>query len=276
MQPNAPQHQKWDPAFALGFFERAVGFTASPSEAAPLALIVWPETAVPWNLRDAAPAFQQIQAASGGVPVVTGILRREEMRFFNSLVVLGKSGPTDLYDKHHLVPFGEYIPGGALLAKIGIRGLAAADGDGYSSGPGARLLDLGDLGPALPLICYEAIFPQDVAAAPERPDWLLQITNDAWFGDYAGPQQHFAQARIRAVEQGLPLVRAANTGISAMIDAKGRVTGQLALGKAGFIDRPLPPAGAETLYARTGDWPVFILVLASLAGLALLSVRNSD
>jgi apolipoprotein N-acyltransferase len=133
------------------------------------------------------------------------------------------------------------------------------------------LLDLGALGTVLPLICYEAIFPQDVNAAPARPDWMLQVTNDAWFGRLAGPFQHLAQARMRAIEQGLPMVRVANTGVSAMIDARGRVTGSLALDTAGRLDRPLPPALPRTIYSRTGDVPVFAALIA--AALLLLGVR---
>ena len=147
-----------------------------------------------------------------------------------------------IYDKHHLVPFGEYIPFGSVLGNFGLRGLAAEDGDGFSAGPGPALLDLGKAGRALALICYEAIFPQDVNRAPTRPDFLLQTTNDAWFGTFSGPYQHLAQARMRAIEQGLPMVRAANTGVSAIIDARGKVTRHLALDTAGFIDAPLPAA----------------------------------
>ena len=103
------------------------------------------------------------------------------------------------YDKHHLVPFGEYIPFGQVTRAIGLQSFAARDGYGYSPGPGPLVLDLGAPGRILPLICYEAIFPQDVAGAPARPDWLLQVTNDAWFGTFAGPQQHLAQARMRTI-----------------------------------------------------------------------------
>ena len=136
---------------------------------------------------------------------------------------------------------------------------------GYAAGPGPRLIDLGPLGQALPLICYEAVFASDVNAAPSRPDFLIQITNDAWFGRGAGPRQHLAQARMRAIEQGLPLARSANTGISAMIDPRGRVTASLPLNSAGFVDAPLPAPLPPTFYSRTGDWPVGLLLLAGLA-----------
>jgi len=129
------------------------------------------------------------------------------------------------------------------------------------------VLDLGTMGKALPLICYEAVFPQDISRAQERPAYLLQITNDAWFGTASGPYQHLAQARMRAIEQGLPLIRAANTGVSAMIDPWGRLTKQLPLGQAGYIDAALPVPRAPTLYTRTGDAPVLLLLLLATIGL---------
>mgnify|MGYP001795034761 CR=1 FL=1 len=137
------------------------------------------------------------------------------------------------------------------------------------------MLDLGRLGKLLPLICYEAIFPQDLRAAPERADWILQITNDAWFGKIAGPHQHLAQAQVRAIEQGLPFLRSANTGISAVIDARGRITGSLALNTAGSLDARLPASLPATLYSRTGDLPVGVL-LGLLSGLlAIVSRRKA-
>jgi len=261
VQPNAAQHLKWDPDHALEFFERQIAYTAADALPRP-DLIIWPETSVPAVLHRAGPAFERITDAADGVPVILGIQRLEDQRAYNSLVLLDKSGVVaDIYDKYHLVPFGEYVPAGGLLSRFGISTFSAQQGFGYSPGPGAQLLDLGRLGQVLPLICYEAIFPQDVNAAPERPAWLLQITNDAWFGQVAGPYQHLAQARLRAVEQGLPMVRVANTGISAVIDARGRIEAQLALGEAGYLDAGLPPALPRTLYARTGDWPPIAVIV---------------
>ena len=261
IQPNAPQDQKWQRDMIPVFYDRQLALTA----AAPLAggprpdLVVWSETAIPWLLEVATPALEQIAEAAGGAPVIVGLQRREDVQLYNSLVVLDATGDVaQLYDKHHIVPFGEYLPFGDLLSRFGLRGLAAADGNGYARGPGAQLLDLGPLGQGLPLICYEAVFAHDVNAAPARPDMLIQITNDAWFGIDGGPQQHLAQARMRAIEQGLPLMRAANTGISAMIDPRGRVTHRLGLGQAGFVDAPLPAPLPPTLYSRTGDLPLAV------------------
>jgi len=216
---------------------------------------------------------QKVMAqAAQGVPVVFGIQRYEDRKVFNTAAVLqsdGTLGPR--YDKYHLVPFGEYVPFGELLARFGIHGLAATQGNGFSAGPAPQVMDLDGLGKALPLICYEAVFPNDVNAAPERPDFLMQLTNDAWFGQISGPYQHLAQARLRAIEQGLPLIRAANTGVSAVIDAKGRVLAELPLGVAGHLDYQLPAANDPTFYSRTGD---YFAALAMIAALLVVFVFN--
>jgi apolipoprotein N-acyltransferase len=273
VQPNAAQHLKWVPELIPVFFQRQLAFTAAlPAEGiARPDLVVWPETAVPELLEYAGNSFAQMAVAAGGARVVTGVQRRDaEGRWFNSLVVLAPSGEVSaLYDKHHLVPFGEYMPLMGLFARMGIFGLAANDTGGYHSGPGPRLLDLGPAGQALPLICYEAIFAEEVNAAPARPDLLIQVTNDAWFGELAGPYQHLALARLRAVEQGLPLVRAANTGISAAIDPYGRDLARVPLGEAGFADALLPAPLAPTPYARFGDLPVLALLALAAALIGL-------
>ena len=131
------------------------------------------------------------------------------------------------------------------------------------------MIDLGGaLGKFVPLICYEAVFPQDLRGLPTRPDWILQITNDAWFGTLTGPYQHLAQARFRAIEQGLPLVRVANTGISAVVDARGRIVASLPRGIPAYLDTGLPGAMAETPYAKWGEWPVLVLLAGLASGLA--------
>ncbi len=265
VQPNAPQDEKWDPDKVTMFFRRQLAFTAESSEIRP-ALIVWPETAIPWRLDQPGVALPYVADAAAGVPVVLGANRREDGLSYNSLAVIGDEGRiAGLYDKHHLVPFGEYIPFGGLAELVGLRSFAAQDGYGFSAGPGPQLLDLGALGNAVPLICYEAIFPSNLhKGLPGRPDWILQITNDAWFGKIAGPQQHLAQARARAIEQGLPMVRVANTGISAMIDAHGDVVASLPLGEAGFLDAALPSSLDTTVYVRTADSPAWLAALFCL------------
>ena len=270
IQPNARQDQKWDPEMIPVFLDRKLAFTAATPTPD---LIVWPETSVPTLLQYASPILEEMSAAAQSAPIVAGIQRRDGARFYNSAFVLNDATPAQIYDKHHLVPFGEYIPLGDLAARIGLHGFAARDGQGMSAGPGPQLMDLGDLGLALPLICYEAVFPH-LSRTAQRPDMLIQITNDAWFGDHSGPYQHLAQAQMRAIEQGLPMIRAANTGISAMIDPHGRITQAIALGEAGYVDAALPAPLSPTLYARTGDWP--IIVLLSIAALGLGAFKRRE
>jgi len=265
IQPNAPQRLKWDPAMSEIYFRRQLRLTAQPAKVRP-DLVIWPETAVTFWLEDT-PKYQTLIANAAGPEsrVIIGALRAKGRRVYNALAVLGPDGAVQqVYDKSHLVPFGEYVPFGDVLADLGFHGMASSEGDGLSPGPGPRVLDLGRAGKILPLICYEAIFPQLVNRPTTRADWILQITNDAWFGKIAGPQQHMAQARVRAIEQGLPLIRVANTGISAAIDAKGQIVAALPLGVAGKLDVQVPGRLPATLYRRTGDWPVFLVLLFGL------------
>lgn len=272
VQPNAEQHLKWDPDRARLYFDRLVDLSATSADLKP-DLVVWPETSVPYLLNEDSGLVQAIAAAGQGAQMAVGIQRVIGNRGYNSMAIISpNAGTTQIYDKHHLVPFGEYIPFGDLAYRLfGLSAFAAQQGAGYSAGPGAAVLDLGTrLGHVLPLICYEAVFPQDLRAAPSRADWILHITNDAWFGTLTGPWQHLAQARLRAVETGLPVLRAANTGISAVIDARGRVVAALPLGVADFIDAPLPPPLPSTTYARIGDLGVVLLLLGLAAALLML------
>jgi apolipoprotein N-acyltransferase len=266
IQPNAPQHQKWDPAFAPIFFTRLIDASkASPKPD----LIVWPETSLPTWLNDADRALGIIANAANNTPVLFGAQRYEGLRAYNSLVHLSTSGDVKhIYDKHHLVPFGEYLPFDALLSRLGMSTLTETFG-GFTAGKGPELIDLGPLGKALALICYEAVFPHQMNSAEGRPRFLLHVTNDAWFGTRSGPQQHLVQARFRAIEQGLPLLRSANTGISATIDAHGRVLQSLPLGTDGYIDTALPTRLERTLYARFGD-DLALLALLFLLCAAIL------
>ena len=273
VQPNAEQALKWDQALADTHLDRLLDLTA---QGTPAELTLWPETAVPFMLEYAPSVAGLVMAASGGRPVALGIQREAEGLFYNSLRVLeGEGTEAARYDKHHLVPFGEFIPFGDLAYDwFGITAFAAQAGSTYSAGAGPAVLDLGRFGKVLPLICYEAVFPRLVNAAPERADWMLQITNDAWFGVWTGPFQHFDQARLRAVEQGLPLVRVANTGVTAVIDARGRVVEALPFGTRAVLDTRIPGALPPTPYARWGDLPLALL-LAGLAGLAFGRPRRS-
>ena len=267
VQPNAAQAAKWDPALAQQHFDRLLAATGAATGAAgPVDLVIWPETALPYQIDTSPEVPGLIAAAARGVPVMLGLQRVEGTRGWNALRVQDGSGALlASYDKHHLVPFGEYIPFGDLAFDwFGIRAFAAQTGHAYSAGPGPQVLELGALGRVLPLICYEAVFPQDLRTST-RADWIAQVTNDAWFGTISGPFQHAALARLRAVEQGLPLARVANTGVTQMIDARGRVTAELAFGTAGHLDAALPGPLAAPPYARWGDWPIAVL----LAGCAL-------
>ncbi|MEL6205648.1 MAG: apolipoprotein N-acyltransferase [Pseudomonadota bacterium] len=260
IQPNAAQHLKWRPDMIDVFWQRMLDQTAAEGELGAPDVVIWPETAVPYLLQNAQGPFQQISASAGEAMVALGIQRRDDAgRWYNSLAVLSPAGEvTEVYDKHHLVPFGEFMPFAGLFARLGIFGLAANDTGGYARGPGPRLVALGQAGLALPLICYEAIFSRDIARAPARPDWLMNVTNDAWFGQISGPYQHLAQSQLRAVETGLPVLRSANTGVSAVIDPYGRILQALPLGEAGIIDSPLPSALPPTMFARWGTLPVLV------------------
>jgi len=273
IQPNAPQVEKWNPKHIETFFDRQLDLTYQGEVPD---VVIWPETAVATPIPMADERFERMIAAARGATVVTGIQRRDGSLTYNSLVVLDEEvSPVAIYDKHHLVPFGEYMPLGDWLAGYGLRGLAAEDGAGYARGPGPITLDIPRLGRALPLICYEVVFPQDLRTSL-RPDVLVQITNDAWFGNFSGPYQHLAQARFRAIEQGLPMLRVANTGVSAAIDSKGRIIDSLPLGQAGRLDVILPPPGPETVYSRNGDTIILTLLLVLLVFSFLRTYINTD
>ncbi|MGF1659760.1 MAG: apolipoprotein N-acyltransferase [Rubrimonas sp.] len=253
-QPNVGQRDKWAPENRLPIFERLLLLTEAPHDGARPALVIWPEVAVTFLFDESPDAVARSVEAAGGAALAVGSVRREGGRLYNSLLAYDAAGaPLWTYDKRHLAPFGEYVPYAWVLGALGIgtlgdglSGFAPGEADGPFAVPG--------LPPVAPLICYEAIFPFHVRQAARGAGWMLQITNDSWFGDSAGPWQHLAQARARAIELGLPVARAANTGVSAMIDARGRVLTSLDLDRRGALDSPLPPPEARpTLYARTGD-----------------------
>lgn len=279
VQPNAPQHLKWDPDHAYKFVARQVEFTAAPAQGGRAPdLILWPETAVPTLLDWAGGAIEDMKRAANGVPVLFGVQRGDGLRYYNSLALLGADGEIQAtYDKHHLVPFGEYIPFGDALTHLGVNAFASQLGNGYSAGAKAQVLDLGRAGRVLPLICYEAIFPEDLRAAPERANWILHATNDAWFGGVSMPFQHLDIARFRAIEFGLPVIRVANTGVSAVIDVTGALRASLPLNSGGFLDARIPGFRDATPYSRHGDQPLTLLVLVALGTFAgaLVTRRRS-
>jgi apolipoprotein N-acyltransferase len=214
------------------------------------------------------------------VTLLLGALRRElddaagvpGVRVYNSIFALAGSGEIMArYDKWRLVPFGEYLPLEALLRPLGLRKLVPLP-LGFSAGPAPHTVAIDGTPAFAPLVCYEAIFPRALIDREVRPDWMLNVTNDGWFGNTAGPYQHLGQARFRAIEEGLALVRAANTGISAVIDPYGRILHRLPLGEAGRIDSPLPRPLPPTLYARWGDLAFFFML--AVAGVIAVAYKK--
>lgn len=276
VQPNAPQDQKWDPAHQQTFFDRQIEYTRG---AAGADLIIWPEVAVPYPI-DERPEFNAFVAEAAGpdTKVALGAIRMGEtddgVRYYNSMAVIGEGGEIEqIYDKAHLVPFGEYLPFPGVWESFGLRAIAQNAGR-YASGPGPVSITVDGIPPFQPLICYEAIFPGEILRGADRPGWLLQITNDAWFGDFAGPEQHLSQARARSIEHGLPMVRVANTGISAVIDAYGSPVANLSLGEEGALDSLLPDAIEPTPYAEIGDAPWYVVPALLWLGAALFGRRE--
>lgn len=265
VHPNIPQAEKWDPVLRAQNFDRMLKLSQGQGQAD---LIVWPESAVTQLMERADLAFQTMADFADGAPIITGVQRRETGQIYhNSFAVLGRGGVVDaVYDKQHLVPFGEYFPGGELASKFGLVGLASSEGGGFTAGSGPSNLEVAGIGTVRPLICYEAIFAEEVRSG-DRPDVLVLITNDAWFGKGAGPFQHLEQAQLRSIELGVPMIRAANSGISAIIDGHGRIVASLGLGVAGAVEGRIPATLPATLYSKLGDWPILIVtVLLAIFG----------
>jgi apolipoprotein N-acyltransferase len=273
VQPSLSERLKWDPAAARSNFRRLVVLSREPA-AHRLAAVLWPEAAVPFLIGRDEPARAAIAAvAPHGGYVITGALRANPppdpvVKLWNSIEAVNRRGQIlARYDKAHLVPFGEYVPA-PFRALLPIKKITAGMID-LSAGPGPRTIALPGLPAFAPLVCYEVIFPGAVVDEAQRPQWILNVTNDAWYGRTSGPYQHFAIARTRAVEEGLPLIRVANNGISGVIDAQGRVVTRLALDDIGYADVVLPRAGARTVYARWGDLMLLGLLLLTAVPVAL-------
>lgn len=279
VQPAIAQAEKWLPELRDSHLQVLLSLSSEPHVRKPTH-VIWPETATPFFLpQHPARAARIARSLPPGSVLLTGTPRGtgqgKNLRVYNSLVAVDRLARTTvLYDKRHLVPFGEYLPLRGLLSWVGLDKLAVSPVD-FSSGELPPVAAVANAPPVRPLICYEVIFPSEVASGP-RPGWLLNVTNDAWFGDSAGPRQHLAIARMRAVEQGLPLVRAANTGISALIDPYGRLRATLDIGARGVIDHDLPVALTPPLYAVTGNVPFFVvLTLLAIAAIWLACRRQS-
>jgi apolipoprotein N-acyltransferase len=264
VQPNLAQTLKWRPEERVAIFRRLLELTTRPGHDQ-VSHVIWPESAVPFNLAgepEALAAMARVTPAGGviltGAPRVAGA--GPSLQVWNSLLAVDdRARIVAVFDKFHLVPFGEYVPWRHILP---VEKLVPGGVD-FSPGPGARTLRVAGLPPFSPLICFEVIFPGAVTDRDDRPAWLLNITNDAWYGRSSGPYQHLDIARVRAIEEGLPLLRVANTGISAAFDGYGRELARLPLNHQGIMDVPLPRALAgSTAYGRLGDWvlaPLFVL-----------------
>jgi apolipoprotein N-acyltransferase len=270
VQPDTPQSEKYVQQYLIRNWRRLVDLSAAPAPVKPTH-IIWPEAAPPFVLARVPEALAEIATLTGNSTVLlTGEVRVDQSgpraRFYNSFAMFGPRGTLlASSDKFHLVPFGEYLPFEDALRSIGLTEIAA--NTGFSSGEGPRTFSVPGAPPVGPLICYEVIFPQGVTGEP-RPAWLVNMTDDSWFGPNAGPMQHFLIARVRAIEEGLPIVRAANSGISAIIDAYGRERARLDLGLRGVLDGDLPVALPATPFARFGSLITLVLFLLC-AGAAL-------
>jgi apolipoprotein N-acyltransferase len=262
--------------------DRYIDISKRPSTegAGPATHLIWPESAFPFFLAREPDALARIvQLLHGGAVLITGAVRLAEpvttpdVGVYNSIYVIGSDGSLDsFYDKTHLVPFGEYLPFQRFLESLGLQQLTKQRG-GFLAGDRRRLIAVPGAPLALPLICYEIIFPGAVVPKGPRPGWIVNVTNDGWFGVSSGPYQHFQQARVRAIEEGLPLVRAANTGISAVVDPLGRIVASLPLGTDGVIDAPLPQPIGAPLYARIGDTVATLMVVIALLALIRWRLR---
>jgi apolipoprotein N-acyltransferase len=278
VQPALDQSEKWMTGHEDEIMKRYITMSDAAAAAGhggigSVTHLIWPESAFPFFLTERPDALAAIAALlPAGTTLITGAARPEPAsgqedheRTFNSVFVIGHGAEIlAAYDKVHLVPFGEYLPFRGFLESLGLRQLISLPG-GFSPGPGLRTLTVPNAPPMGPLICYEIIFPGAVTAPSNRPAWLLNLTNDTWFGDTPGPRQHLLQARLRAVEEGLPVVRAANSGISAIIDGYGRISASLGVGRRGILDGQLPVGLYPTIYGQLGDSILLVLVVLGLS-----------
>ena len=276
MQPNLQQDVKFNYAAKQKVMDRYIALSeraSGPQQpgTGEATILIWPESAFPFFLAREPDALAQITQLLGEHTVlITGAVRLGEPvnpanpTVYNSIYVIGHDGTiVSIYDKVHLVPFGEYLPFQRILETIGLQQLTKLPG-GFSAGDRRRLISVPGAPPALPLICYEVIFPDELMPKDARPGWIVNVTNDGWFGISTGPFQHLQQARVRAIEEGLPLVRAANTGISAVIDPLGRLIDSLPLGSEGLLMTRLPRPIGPPVYARVGEVPAAMIVAVAL------------
>ena len=281
MQPDVPQDAKFRPQNRDAIMERYFSVSSAPGMEK-VTHFIWPESPFPFLLTRDRGALSDIAEMLGNRAVlVTGAVRARPTlpgeannAYYNGIQVIGPGGRVlDHADKVHLVPFGEYLPLADWLEKLGLRTFVPVPGV-FTPGSHRKLLSIPFMPDAAPLICYEAIFPGEVLPEEGRPRVLLNVTNDAWFGLTAGPHQHFAQARLRSIEEGLPLVRAANNGISAIIDSYGRIRAQLGLGETGIVDGALPSAIDPPLFTQMRS--IFLMLMLVFLGTIAVLGRHFD
>jgi apolipoprotein N-acyltransferase len=273
MQPNLQQDERFNYSAKAAVMQKYLALSdrstgPNTTGVRDVNILVWPESAFPFFLTREADAMAEIaDLLHHGTVLITGAVRAPDLppgvritRAYNSIYVIDHDGTVlSVYDKLHLVPFGEYLPFQNWMEKLGLQELTKVEG-GFIPGTRRRTMAIPHAPRVLPLICYEAVFPGDVAERGDRPGWIVNVTNDGWFGFSTGPYQHLQQVRLRAIEEGLPVVRAANTGISAVIDPLGRIVARLGLGLEGVLDSGLPEAIPPTVYARVGDIPAAIMI----------------
>ena len=269
VQPNVPQAEKWRPDLLERNWRLLLDLTRQPG-LEKRTHVVWTEAAPPFFLLQEPEALRVIAAVlADSTTLLTGTVRIEEgegkRRYFNSMTAVSGDGRVlAVYDKSHLVPFGEYLPLFQLLEPLGITKLTGGSGGGYTEGAGIKTLAIPHTPSFSPLICYEVIFSGAVVEAGHRPEWLVTMTDDSWFGPWTGPYQHLGIAKVRAAEEGLAIVRAANTGVSAVIDPYGRIVTSLGLDQAGILDATLPKPLNPTLFSQLGDVLFGVMLIASV------------
>ena len=286
VQPSVSQSEKWDRAARDRIFAKLLELTAAkPASGKKMPdLVIWPETAVPFLLADRPDAYSAIaDALQLGQTLLAGAVRQEgdrksgeEVRYYNSLLQINADGElVSASDKRHLVPFGEYLPLDGILGSLGLSEIVNTPG-GFTAGTSRHNITLANGLKLNPLICYEVIFPQEIATADGRADAMVNVTNDAWYGRTPGPWQHLRFAQIRAVEQGLPLLRAANSGMSASIDSYGQIVQGLKLDEIATIDTYVQVRLQPTLFVLYAGWSFsgILLTLVAIAGLTILRVRS--
>jgi apolipoprotein N-acyltransferase len=249
VQANVKQRDKWKSNLVADHFDSHMRLSrAEAGKAEGTKLLIWPETAVQrqtFDRKDSLLRWRISRLLAYNSYAITGAPRYtvdgSDVRYYNSLFVVNSKGKIySRYDKNHLVPFGEYLPFAPLLKSLGLSQLTG--GVSFTPGVERPLMRLPGVPGFKPLICYESIFPGEIVGDGPRPEWLLNISNDAWFGETEGPHQHLALARLRAIEEGLPIVRSTSTGISAVIDGYGRTVTSLGLNQQGVLESPLPKA----------------------------------